>query len=65
MDEICKVFDKIGEERRESVINGGVNLYKLKYENVDYRYKSLRNRLLNALYRNDMRIVNLEQTYLL
>ena len=36
MDEICKIFDKIGDERKENVLIGDVNSYQLDYDSEGF-----------------------------
>ena len=45
------------------LILSDMNLNKLKFENKDYQYKSLRDILLNCLGRNDIKAADLVPTF--
>ena len=57
-------MDCINEENKLSIIIGDMNLNKMIYNNPDYPYKKLRDMLLDAVERNDLKVSNLGPTYL-
>ena len=64
MDQICMIFDKIGDETLDHIIIGDINLDKSRYHEANYRYKSIRDKILTAIYRNDLQMADLGPTYL-
>ena len=64
LEQITNVVDKIGDEKKDHLILGDINLDKSKFDTEDYRYKKLRDILLNCLSRNDLKMANLGPTYL-
>ena len=63
LDEICSVFDTIGDEDKLFIGIGDINLDKSRFEEENYPYPRLRDKLLGTISKNDIRMSNLPLTY--
>ena len=64
LDEICNIISKICDEGKIFVGLGDVNLDKRRFEESNYRYPVLRDKLLDSLAKNDILMADLPYTYM-
>ena len=63
MNELTKSIDNAGDENKEMVILSDMNLCKAKFNEKNYPYKILRDKLLNCIARNDLKMADLPPTF--
>ena len=58
---LTELYDKACNEEKEVLILGDMNLNKIKFDELNYPYKFMRDNLLDCLSSNDMKMVDLPQ----